>query len=168
MELSTSGSRLLPEQVWDSADIPERELFLGKPTGSACPLVWAHSEYIKLVRSLKDGKIFDQPPQTVMRYRVEKRRSVYCEWRFNNKCRTLPSGKGLRIALMAAAVVHWSRDGWKTATDVTTRDTGTGIHVADLPTGELEVGRSIVFTMFWPGGQRWEGADFSVTVTASV
>ena len=56
MELSTNGSRLLPEQVWDTADIPDRELFLGKPSGSACPLVWAHSEYIKLVRSLKDGK----------------------------------------------------------------------------------------------------------------
>jgi glucoamylase len=164
MELSTSGSRLLPEQVWDSGDIPERELFLGKPTGSACPLVWAHSEYIKLVRSLKDGKIFDQPPQTVMRYRVEKRRSVYCEWRFNNKCRTLPSGKVLRIALMAPAKVHWSSDGWRTANDVTTRDTGTGIYVADLPTSDMEGGRSIVFTMFWPGGQHWEGADFSVTI----
>jgi GH15 family glucan-1,4-alpha-glucosidase len=31
MELSPNGSRLLPEQVWDAADIPERELFFGKP-----------------------------------------------------------------------------------------------------------------------------------------
>src|SRR5258708_28531875 len=90
MELSTNGSRLLPEQVWDSADVPEHELFLGKPSGSACPLVWAHSEYIKLVRSLREGKIFDQPRQTVKRYRVEERKSVYCEWRFNNKYRTMP------------------------------------------------------------------------------
>src|SRR5258705_4386508 len=65
MESSTHSSWLLPEQVWDGVDIPERELFLGKPSGSACPLVWAHAEYIKLVRSLKDGKLFDQPPQTV-------------------------------------------------------------------------------------------------------
>ena len=54
MELSTDGSRLIPEQVWDAASIPERELFLGQGTGSACPLVWAHSEYIKLRRSLRD------------------------------------------------------------------------------------------------------------------
>jgi glucoamylase len=164
MEFSTNGSRLLPEQVWDSADIPERELFLGKPTGSACPLVWAHSEYIKLVRSLKDGKIFDQPPQTVKRYLVEQRRSVYCEWRFNNKCRTMPLGKDLRIAVMAPAMVHWSDDDWKTATDVTTRDTGTGIFVADLPASQLVSGRCIVFTFFWPQGQRWEGTNFSVTM----
>jgi glucoamylase len=164
MESSTNGNRLLPEQVWDGVDIPERELFLGKPSGSACPLVWAHSEYIKLVRSLKDGKIFDQPPQTVQRYRVEQRRSVYCEWRFNNKCRILPIGKILRIALMAPAAVHWSSDGWKSASDIASRDTGAGIHVADLPTSQFETGRSIVFTMFWPQGQRWEGTDFSVTI----
>ena len=164
MELSSNGSRLLPEQVWDSADIPDRELFLGKATGSACPLVWAHSEYIKLVRSLKDGKIFDQAPQTVQRYRVEQRRAVYWEWRFNNKCRSMPSGKDLRIAVMAPATVHWSCNDWKTSADVTARDTGTGIFVADLPASQLQPGRSIVFTFFWPQGPRWEGTNFSVTV----
>jgi glucoamylase len=71
MESSTGTSRLIPEQIWDKADIPERELFTGKASGSACPLVWAHSEYIKLRRSLVDGKVFDQPPQTVERYLVE-------------------------------------------------------------------------------------------------
>ncbi len=165
MEQCTT-SRLLPEQVWDGADIPERELFFGKASGSACPLVWAHSEYIKLVRSLKDGKIFDQPPQTVKRYRVEKRCSVYCEWRFNNKCRILPAGKILRVALMAPATVHWSDDGWKTAHDLATRDTGAGIYVADVPTSQMETGRNIVFTMYWPQGQKWEGTDFTVTVEA--
>jgi glucoamylase len=164
MEFSTNGSRLLPEQVWDSADIPGRELFLGKASGSACPLVWAHSEYIKLVRSLKDGKIFDQPPQTVKRYRVEQRKALYCEWRFNNKCRTIAPGKDLRIAVMAPATVHWSNDEWKTSNDVTTRDTGTGIFVADLPASQLDSGRNIVFTFFWPQGQRWEGTDFTVTI----
>src|SRR5215468_9251370 len=38
VEHSTNGSRLLPEQVWDAADIAQDELFLGKPSGSACPL----------------------------------------------------------------------------------------------------------------------------------
>src|ERR1035437_8852652 len=52
---------LFPEQIWDSEDIPELGLFTGKATGGACPLVWAHSEYIKLCRSLKAKKIFDMP-----------------------------------------------------------------------------------------------------------
>src|SRR5205814_6116472 len=93
MELSTEGGRLIPEQVWDRADIPALELFLGKPSGSACPLVWAHSEYIKLRRSLRDGKIFDQPSQTVQRYVIEKQSARHFEWRFNNKCRTMPRAR---------------------------------------------------------------------------
>jgi glucoamylase len=163
MENSTN-SRLIPEQVWDQQDIPQRELFLGKPSGSACPLVWAHSEYIKLVRSLKDRKIFDQPAQTVKRYLVEQRSAVYWEWRFNNKCRVMPAGKTLRIAVMAPAMVHWSHDGWQTAQDISTRDTGLGMCVADLATSTLDAGHTIVFTFFWPGANRWEGTDFDVTV----
>jgi glucoamylase len=164
VELSTNGSRLLPEQVWDSADIAERELFLGKPTGSACPLVWAHSEYIKLVRSLKDGKIFDQPLQTVKRYQVEKHRAVYWSWRFNNKCRSIPQGKRLRIALLAPAMVHWSDDGWRTAHDLETVASGIGVHFADLPTDGLPSGREVVFTFLWLAGERWEGTDFTVRI----
>ncbi|HZQ20341.1 MAG TPA: glucan 1,4-alpha-glucosidase [Terriglobales bacterium] len=162
MSLSSEASRLLPEQVWDAADIPARELFLGKASGSACPLVWAHSEYIKLVRSLKDGKIFDQPPQPSKRYRMEKRKAVHWEWRFNNKCRVVPAGKTLRIALQAPAVVHWSKDGWQTAHDLPTRDTGLGIYFADMPTNTLDAGHTIVFTFYWPNVQHWEGTDFSV------
>ena len=164
MEFSTNGTRLLPEQVWDNADIPERELFLGKPSGSACPLVWAHSEYIKLVRSLKEGKIFDQAPQTVKRYQAEKRKATYWSWRFNNKCRTIPRGKNLRIALLAPALVHWSSDGWQTARDISTQDSCLGIHFADLPMNQLDSGHSVVFTFYWQAEHRWEGADFIVTV----
>jgi glucoamylase len=166
VEFSTGISRLLPEQVWDNADIPDRELVLGKPSGSACPLVWAHSEYIKLVRSLKEGKIFDQAPQTVKRYCVEHRKARYWSWRFNNKCRMMPRGKVLRIALLAPATVHWSSNGWQTAQDMSTRDTGVGIHFADLPTSELDPGHGVVFTLYWQHEQRWEGVDFTVTIEA--
>jgi glucoamylase len=59
---------LIPEQVWDAADIPLRELRFGRPSGSAMPLLWAHAEYIKLLRSLRDGRVFDTPPRVVERY----------------------------------------------------------------------------------------------------
>ena len=164
MEYSTEGSRLIPEQVWDAPDIPERELFTGKPSGSACPLVWAHAEYIKLRRSLRDGTIFDQPPQTVQRYVFEKRRCTIFTWRFNNKPRSIPCGKTLRLDLLSPAMVHWSFDGWQTAQDSSTWDTGLGVHVVDLPTEKLTVGRQIVFTFYWLKENWWQGADFSVTV----
>jgi glucoamylase len=163
MELSTDGGRLLSEQVWDAGDIPELELFRGKQTGSACPLVWAHSEYIKLRRSLHDGKIFDQPPQTVQRYQVEKRKAIHFEWRLNNKCRTIPQGRKLLLVLPAPVLIHWSFDGWQTAQDTATRDP-LGVDVADLPSDQLAVGREIVFTFFWLQEQRWEGTNYSVVV----
>jgi glucoamylase len=164
MEDSTAGaSRLIPEQVWDEPDLPEYELFLGKPSGSACPLVWAHAEYVKLRRSLRDGKVFDQPSQTVKRYQIEKKTSEIFPWRFNNKVRSIPCGKNLRIAVLEAARIHWSVDNWTTTTDSQTTDSALGLHYVDLPTSKLPVGRQILFTFLWADGH-WEGTNFTVTV----
>jgi glucoamylase len=165
IEGSTVGySRLLPEQVWDADDIPAFELFRGKPTGSACPLVWAHAEYVKLRRSLRDGKIFDQPPQTVQRYLVEKPERKFFGWRFNNKTRSVPRNKTLRLVLLNPALVHWSVDDWKTMQDSDARDTGLGTYVLDLPTASLPSGSNATFTFYWTKESRWEGTDFSVIV----
>ena len=68
IEAQTSPGGLIPEQVWDGPPIPARELAPGQPSGSAMPLVWAHAEYVKLLRSLADGAVFDMPPHTVRRY----------------------------------------------------------------------------------------------------
>ncbi|MGA7220316.1 MAG: glucan 1,4-alpha-glucosidase [Candidatus Sulfotelmatobacter sp.] len=156
--------RLLPEQVWDADDLPGPELFRGKPSGSACPLVWAHSEYVKLRRSLRDGRIFDQPPQTVQRYLVEKPARQIFGWRFNNKTRSLPRNKKLRIVLLTPARVRWSIDGWKSSHDTDTRDTGLDTYILDLPTASLPSGSHAVFTFYWPQENRWEGEDYSVVV----
>ncbi|MDQ6913284.1 MAG: glycoside hydrolase family 15 protein, partial [Verrucomicrobiota bacterium] len=72
MEAFTSDGGMIPEQIWDRDDIPERDLFFGHPSGSGMPLVWAHAEYIKLVRSIRDGKVFDMPPATAKRYLSDK------------------------------------------------------------------------------------------------
>jgi glucoamylase len=89
MEMLAGDSGLLPEQVWDGAEIPDRELFIGHASGSAMPLVWAHAEYVKLCRSHRDGEIFDRPRQTVRRYLIGKTPSPHVTWRFNNKVRSI-------------------------------------------------------------------------------
>ncbi len=164
MENSSGTSRLIPEQVWDAADIPERELFAGKASGSACPLVWAHAEYIKLRRSLQEGRVFDQPPQTVERYLRGKKSAEYFNWRFNNKVRTIPCGKKLRILLMDSAMVHWTFDDWQSANDSDSQESGWDLQHVDLPTEALQVGRRITFTLFWKSSNRWEGRDFQIAV----
>ena len=129
------------------------------------PLVWAHAEYVKLRRSLQDGRVFDLPPQPVQRYQVEKIISPVAIWRFNHQCRRIPSGKGLRVEVLAPSVVHWSVDDWHTVHDTPTVDTDLGIHVADLPTDTLAVGARVLLTFFWIEGSRWEGVNFVVTVS---
>ena len=57
LESFANEGGMIPEQVWEAEDIPERELYGGRPSGSAMPLVWAHAEYIKLRRSLCDGTV---------------------------------------------------------------------------------------------------------------
>src|SRR6185369_277000 len=76
MQAFAGNSHLLPEQVWDGPDIPDRELFTGQATGSARPLVWAHAEFLKLRRSIQDGRVFDQPPQTFARYVTAGKRTT--------------------------------------------------------------------------------------------
>jgi glucoamylase len=165
LEAFANEGGMIPEQIWDAPNVPERGLFFGRASGSAMPLVWAHAEYVKLRRSLHEGHVFDIPPQPVQRYQVEQTGSPHAVWRFNHKCQTIPAGKILRLEVLAPAIVHWSADGWQTVHDTETRDTGLGVHIADLPTDSLPVGAKIVFTFYWPEAGRWEGIDFALRLS---
>jgi glucoamylase len=155
---------MLPEQSWDSPDIAKRELYFGRPSGSAMPLVWAHAEYVKLCRSLRHGQIFDLLPLPAQRYLLEKHGSILTAWRFNNKARVMPAGHTLRVEVLAAARVHWSLDGWRTVRDINTTATGLDVYYADIPTKDMESGGSVLFTFYWLQANRWEGQDFVVRV----
>ena len=164
LEACASDGGMLPEQVWDGADVPHRELFRGKPSGSAMPLVWAHAEHIKLLRSLADGAVFDQPPQAVKRYQTDRVTSPVRPWRFNHKLRMLPAGKLMRVELLRPATVRWTLDDWTSMRDDDTADTGFGLHFADLPTAEAAPGTTVVFTLRWHDDGAWLGENFTVTV----
>lgn len=161
LEAFANEGGLLPEQVWDAPDIPDRELFFGQPSGSAMPLVWAHAEYIKLRRSLREGRVFDMPSQTVQRYQVDRVGSPYALWRLNQKCRTMSQGKTLRLEFTFPAIVHWSTDARKSWHDAETRDTTLGVHVVDLPTEKLADGTTIMFTFYRPQTGRRENINLA-------
>jgi glucoamylase len=164
LEAGASPGKLLPEQVWDSQAIPHRELEPGKPSGSAMPLVWAHAEHIKLLRSLADNAVFDRPPQPVRRYLREKRAARCRPWRPDWRPPSVPVGRVLRLDLPEAALVHWSTDGWQTRGDTLTRDTGLGVHTVEIPTDGLSSGQTIVFTWRSEATGEWVGVDHTVTV----
>lgn len=167
MERFANDSGYLPEQVWDAPDIPEHQLFFGRPAGSAMPLVWAHAEYIKLRRSLDEGRVLDMPKHTVERYVRKKTVSNRKYWRFEQPCRAMTAGQTLRVEVLSPAEVHWTTDGWASVEDSVTRDSGLAVHYVDIPTTSKQVGSAIEFTFYWPAVDRWEGKNFSVRLLAA-
>jgi glucoamylase len=131
----TSECGMIPEQIWDADDIPEHYLYNGHPTGSGMPLAWAHAEYIKLLRSLDEGAIWDCPPQTVQRYQRERRTASFQIWTPTQRRGCLAQGKDLRLDFPVAARVQWAAGKHIGAAE--TADTGLGLHCVTLCTHEL-------------------------------
>ncbi|NJD62509.1 MAG: glucan 1,4-alpha-glucosidase [Deltaproteobacteria bacterium] len=164
MEGFASPTGLLAEQVWDEPDRPDLYMFLGRPTGSARPLMWAHAEYIKLLRSVSDGRVFDLIPEVAGRYlpqgRTRSRREI---WKHNRQVPAVREGDTLRIQAGAPFLLHWTRDEWATSQDTHPASTALGIEYVDIPVLPGSKG-TIRFTFFWKEEGRWEGRDYRVDV----
>jgi len=76
----------------------------------------------------------------------------------------MPEGKILRLRLLMPALVHWSIDGWATSHDTNTRATEPGDYIVDLPTKDMTAGDEVCFTFYWLTENKWEGADYKITV----
>lgn len=165
MEALASKTGLIPEQSWDEADKPEVFMYCGKPTGSAMPLVWAHAEYIKLLRSASDGKIYDMMPEIVTRYGGEHAERVKLAiWKPTRKIRFMHSDQTLRVQADCAFRVHWSSDKWTTAHDTESILSPLEISYVDLSAFKEQTGSQLVFTLYWPQDKRWEGVNYTITV----
>ncbi|MBF0665934.1 MAG: glucan 1,4-alpha-glucosidase [Brevundimonas sp.] len=69
MESFANGGLLLPEQAWDGVGHPTAHDYQpGQGTNSATPLAWTHAEYIKLLRSLADRRVWDRYQPVEARY----------------------------------------------------------------------------------------------------
>ena len=131
---------------------------------------------MKLLRSLADhraglrhGRVFDTPDAAWRRYAGAPGGGPAPKvqpWRPDRMAETLPAGRRLRVELTRACVVHWSDDGWATPREVSSTDTGLGLHVADLPTQTLPPGAAVVFT--WRDGAtgEWVGTDHRLAVAS--
>jgi glucoamylase len=167
MRASASSGGMLPEQVWDGPDLPRLGLFLGRPSGSAMPLAWAHAEYVKLVRSIALGRAIDRPEAAWNRYEGRRPVATRATWRFTAPRPTMVAGRTLRFELLAPCRVRCSLDGWKTSLDVDATDTELGVWVADIPGSDrLKPGGAVDATFFWPEAGRWEGRNVRVSVVA--
>ncbi|MEX3790887.1 glycoside hydrolase family 15 protein [Paraburkholderia sp. BR14374] len=167
LERFAGERRLLPEQVWDMPDLPA--LTTGGPTGSAMPLAWAHAEYIKLVRSISDGVVFDRLDVVANRYQLQpgqspRAPSVIEIWNFARPVPSIPAGATLRITWPSPFRLRCSSDNWATWQDIDATATAVDIYYVDLVTAAAQAGSSRVFTFFWTSTQTWKGVNYAVSL----
>ena len=163
LEKFAQGVGLIPEQIWDGLDLPSRHLRFGGPTGAAMPLLWAHSEYVKLQRSAADGKVFDLIDAAYDRYVAGAgKRNAIEVWKFNRQVSSATAGALLRIQASSPFLLHWTSDEWLHSTDTRSTSTGVGIEFVDILLPRQNA--PIRFTFFWVEDNRWEGKDYKVEI----
>jgi glucoamylase len=164
LENFSQGIGLMPEQIWDGPDLPSNYLRFGGTTDAAMPLVWAHSEYVKLHRSAADGQVFDLVEPAYDRYvRGNGKRQAIEIWKSNRQVKTVPAGTLLRIQGDSPFLLHWTRDDWQHSTDTRSQGTAVGLEFLDIPLPEKQKD-PIRFTFLWLDENRWEGNDYAVRI----
>jgi glucoamylase len=158
--------QMMPEQVWDEANLPGTSLQLGQPAGSAVPLVWAHAEYLKLLRSAVDGKVFDRIDAVYERYcepKGRKRRRIDLEiYSKHRPIQKIAAGQTLRILDERRFDLVWSADGWQTTHTAMSRSLGSAGFSADIDPG-TESGK-LEWTLHWTEPDAWLGYNVEVQV----
>ena len=161
LERFAGATGLLPEQVWDAPDLPSAHLYRGRPTGAARPLVWAHAEYLNLLRSTHDGRVFDRIPEVHERYKPSAARGRPEEfWTPARAPTCVDAGARLWVLATEPFRLHGSSDGWRTTFDVESLASPTGLHVAVL--ADLPTRGTLRFTRYWTRRSTWEGWDHAV------
>ncbi len=164
IEAFANETRLLPEQVWDQPDIPKALLFLGKQTGAAMPLMWAHAEYIKLLRSSWDGQVFDLIPEVAERYLMPRPRRAMEIWKYHRRqVRRVKAPVRLRIMLGRPFILHWTKDEWRHAIDTRSAPSPLGVYFVDIDIGTADRA-PVRFTFHWQEPDQWEGKDYVVEI----
>lgn len=129
------------------------------------PLAWAHAEYIKLLRSASDGKVFDSIPEVANRYLGDNKSIKFLEiWKFNYQINTIKSGYTLRIQADTSFRLHWSISDWQTVNDNDSTTTAIGINFVDISIDSYQKD-TINFTFFWIEANHWENRNYQVNIT---
>lgn len=159
-----SSTGLLPEQVWDSAELPALHLTPGKPTGAAMPLAWAHAEFLKLLRSAEDGEVFDRIPTVEARYhRPDPSRPAWEFWKPNRQPGCAEHTERVRLVAPEPFRLHWTQDDWAHTQESASTTTALGVDFVDLPF-PVPVGTVFEFTFYWTVRGTWEGSNHSVRI----
>jgi len=162
LERFAVGVGLIPEQIWDQPTLADKRLFYGGPTGAALPLVWAHAEYIKLVRSVADGRVFDRLEPVWSRYAGRQRPSSSRleVWKARRQVASIAAGSRLRIVAGGPFDVTFATAG--AAATQAAASTSIGVWYADI---DAAVVGTLRFTIRTHAGDAILDGEHGVTVT---
>ena len=170
IEHFSSVGGMLPEQVWDYADLPSEGMYFGQSAGSAQPLVWAHAEYMKLLRSAADKRIFDCISVVAERYAVAREKRTFTSLieicTLTRPVEQIVAGLTLRVVDAAHFRVVYTADNWATNTVLDSEAVGYPGSFVDIPTRPDQAG-SIQFTICWVADglpDRWLGRNLEVNI----
>jgi len=159
MARAASRAGLIPEQVWDGDPLPERRLTVGKPTGSATPLVWAHAEYVKLYSAHTRAVHADRLTAVADRYANPPAIAVAHVRNETDLTITAPS---ISIEHNAPFVLHVGVNGWHAVTEIASTPTGLAMHAATIPADVRATATTINWTRRDTTNGTWEGTDHTV------
>lgn len=159
----SSRGGLLPEQVWDQPDIPSAFMYLGKPCGSAMPLAWAHAEYIKLLRSVVDGQVFDRIAPVADRYLQKRGRKDLEVWKTDRRVFEISAGKVLRVQAPGHFRLRWSMDESQAPQESSSVPSGLGIGFVDIATSRNQT-LPVRFSFTWTDTGQQDGNIYEVRI----
>jgi glucoamylase len=161
---------MLPEQIWDEADLPAEGMYRGRSAGAAQPLAWAHSEYLKLLRSLADGEVFDRIPLVAERYAVAQEKRTFTNHRqiysAGRPARNVQAGHTLRIVDAERFRVVYTTDNWATVQEANSKLVSQWAAYVDIFIQSDQRGK-IIFTQAWPQDgkpDRWLGRNVEIEI----
>jgi glucoamylase len=136
LEAFAVGVGLIPEQIWDQASLPDRLLHFGGPTDAALPLAWSHAEYIKLVRSVADRRVFDCLDPVRARYGGTNRAGIVRVevWSDKRPIAAIPAGTRLLVTASLPFVLEWTPSEWSQAATIESTPTSVKVWYAPLTT----------------------------------
>ena len=164
MHRCASPGGLLPEQVWDGEAIPALELYPGRPSGSAMPLIWSHSEFLKLLIARDRGRPVELLETVRKRYGRRIPKAKVTRWRNETPVATLAEGRVLQIEDRRPFVLHCGWDGWQSTEDLPAMPLPFGLWGVTVVPDSYKGRSELNFTRRY--GDAWEGKDHTVAIAA--
>lgn len=130
------------------------------------PLVWAHAEFLKLLRARREKRPIELLNSVEKHLRGKVAELGTWHWRTDTPFDALPANRDLLIEMESPFVLHMGFDGWQAVEDRSSKILPFGRHGVRLRKDELAGKRVLDFTRYFSLDSKWEGNDHHVSIAS--